>query len=104
MLNIRKPKAFVGDSLLGTTAKDEAISEADTYVLQRDIMVPKPKLNMSRSGISFRTDKWKYIYTEGTQDELYDLENDSGEKLNILDIQPEVTTKLRAKLTDHMDF
>ena len=32
------------------------------------------------------------------------LDNDSGEKLNILDIQPEVTTKLRAKLTDHMDF
>ena len=72
MLNIRKPKAFVGDGLLETTAKDEAISEADTYVLQRDIMVPKPKLNMSRRGISVRTDKWKYLYTEGAQDELYD--------------------------------
>jgi len=104
MLNIRKPKAFVGDSLLRTEDKAEAITEADTGVLQRDIMVTKPKLNVSRRKISVRTGKYKYIYTEAQQDELYDLENDPREKRNILDIQPEVTTELRAKLTAHMEF
>ena len=105
MLNIRKPKAFVGDSLLRTEDKGEAITEADTGVfLQRDIMVTKPKLNVSRRKISVRTGKYKYIYTEAQQDELYDLENDPREKRNILDIQPEVTTELRAKLTAHMEF
>lgn len=103
-LHVGKPKAFVGDSLLGTMAKVEAITEADTRIWQRDILQIRPKLSMNRRKISLRTNKWKYIYTEGGQDELYDLENDPREKRNILDIEPEVTIELRGKLTAHMEF
>jgi uncharacterized sulfatase len=32
-----------------------------------------------------RADRFKYIFNQGTVDELYDLENDPGETTNLID-------------------
>ena len=48
---------------------------------------------------SIRTDKWKFISNiHNNTEELYDLENDPFEENNIIDINIDITSKLRYKL------
>ncbi|GAH80832.1 unnamed protein product, partial [marine sediment metagenome] len=63
-----------------------------------------PQLNVNQRVISVRTGKWKYIYNEGRQDELYDLEDDPKETKNIIDVKPEIATELRARIMAHIEF
>ena len=48
-----------------------------------------------------RTDDWKFIFNvhDGTE-ELYNLQNDPNELNNLIDIEPEISTKLRLKLNE----
>ena len=57
----------------------------------------------SRQVWCVRTPKWKLIYNEFEPEEsnyyeLYDLENDSGEKENVLEQNPKIADKLKEKL------
>ncbi len=112
MLNIDKPGDFLGDSLLplikGNRPKagnSEAISEADTIQrLTAASVGARPRLYANHRRISLRTGKWKYIYTEGEQDELYCLEDDPKETQNIIDIKPEIATELRTRIMAHIEF
>jgi arylsulfatase A-like enzyme len=112
MLNIEKPRAFLGNSLLplmqGNRPKagnSEAMSEADTVRRLTEARVgTSPRLYAKHRRISLRTGKWKYIYTEGEQDELYCLEDDPKETQNIIDIKPEIATELRARIIAHIEF
>lgn len=54
---------------------------------------------------SYRIGMWKYIhYTDKKRmDELYNLIEDSKEKINLIDSHPDVAKKLRSKIQDHID-
>jgi len=111
VLKIEKPGSFLGNSLLpltrGNGAKagnSEAISEAESPVHRKKVGAGKPRLDANNRRISLRTGKWKYIYTEGGQDELYNLEDDPKETRNVVDIEPGVATRLRARITAHIEF
>jgi len=109
ILHIEKPRAFLGKSLLPLiTAQDvragdsEAISEGATDVKRE--MEPKVRFDRSDRMLSLRTSKWKYIYTEGKQHELYDLQSDPKETRNLIDAKPEIGAELRAKIVSHIEF
>jgi len=112
MLKVEKPRAFLGNSLLPLmkgnrpkAANSEAISETDTIGRLAIASVgKKPRLDANHRRISLRTGKWKYIYTEGRQDELYDLEGDPKETKNIIDVKPEIAAQLRARIMAHIEF
>lgn len=111
IVGIEKPKTFVGDSLLGLmkgsgTESGEfgAISETDVPLGTSRLRGSQKRLDAKRRVISFRTEKWKYIYTEGGQDELYCLETDPGERENLIDAEPETATELRSKIMAHIQF
>jgi arylsulfatase A-like enzyme len=111
ILKIKKPKGFLGNTLLGLVngskekAKNSgAISETpqDRRSLRR--MQTKPRLDIDQTKISLRTGKWKYIYTKGKQGELYWLEDDPKETKNIIDVEPEIASELRTRITAHIEF
>jgi arylsulfatase A-like enzyme len=111
MAGIEKPKAFLGDSLLGLMRGSSseggrlgAISETDVPLGMSRLRGNQKRLDAKLRVISFRTDKWKYIYTEGGQDELYCLSTDPGERENLIDVEPEVATELRSKIVAHIQF
>jgi len=113
MLEIEKPEAFLGNSLLPLITGNKvqpgdlpAISETDSTV---DGTQPRPweallHLDTHQRVISLRTGKWKYIYSERGQDELYHLENDPKETQNMIDAQPDIAAELRAKIMAHIEF
>ncbi len=110
MLGIGKPKAFLGNSLLPLlraqrvgVRNPEAISEVDT--LRRDYSKRfRIQFDSRRRRLSLRTVKWKYIYTEGGEDELYHLESDPKETQNMIDVEPEIATGLRDRIMAHIEF
>jgi arylsulfatase A-like enzyme len=111
IVGIEKPRSFLGDSLLGLMrgsgtelGRLGAISETDVLPAGLRLRGDQKRLDAKRRVISFRTDKWKYIYTEGGQDELYCLETDPGERENLIDTQPETAAKLRGKIVAHIQF
>ncbi|MHA1310252.1 MAG: sulfatase [Candidatus Helarchaeota archaeon] len=53
--------------------------------------------------ISYRTSKWKYIINEETMnEELYDLENDPEEKINVIKEYPKLNRIFRNKIVMHL--
>jgi arylsulfatase A-like enzyme len=110
ILKAENPKNFLGNSLLplvnGNRARTrlEVISEADIANTYRYKVGMLPRLDVSRRMISIRTEKWKYIYSEGERDELYDLESDPKETRNVIDAEPEIAAELRAKIMAHIEF
>jgi arylsulfatase A-like enzyme len=111
LVGIEKPNTFLGDSLLGLMKGTEtkgsklgAISETDVPPDGRRLWGTHQRMNPNRRLVSFRTGKWKYIYTEGGQDELYCLETDPGERENLIDAEPEIATELRANIAAHIEF
>lgn len=111
IVGIEKPKTFLGDSLLGLMRESGteggrlgAISETDVPLVTSRLRGNQKRLDAKRRVVSFRTPKWKYIYTEGGQDELYCLETDPGERENLIDAELETATELRGKIAAHIQF
>jgi len=115
ILGFEKPRTFLGSSLLplmrGTETKGgkmEAISETDMPVYTTEarwsLRGNQKRLHASRRVVSLRTGRWKYIYAEDGQDELYHLEDDPKETQNVIDAQPDIATELRAKIMAHIEF
>ena len=108
ILEIDKPKAFLGESLapllMGTTKVGALTAISEEGRTKRGYDMRRPRLCASRRKISFRTGKWKYIYTEGKQGELYALEDDPKETQNLIDVSPEIAAELRASVMDHIQF
>jgi len=112
MLKIRKPETFLGNSLLPlimdktkashpTAISEDGVTRAS---FRAGFFTVRPKLSRTARLISLRTGKWKYIYNEVKQDELYCLEDDPKETQNIIADQPEIATELRAKIMAHIEF
>jgi len=57
-----------------------------------------------RPGSAIRDGNWKLIeFYEGNVVELYDLENDMEEKVDLAEAMPEIAAKLRARLHAELD-
>jgi len=113
LAGIEKPRAFVGNSLLPLISGDmasagdsDAISETHTHPphWKFQLAAIRPRIDTTHRRISLRKGKWKYIYTEGEQDELYDLDDDPKETQNVIDLQPEIAMAMRNKITAHIAF
>jgi arylsulfatase A-like enzyme len=54
--------------------------------------------------LAYRDARWKYIFTSGNRDELYDLLADPGEKNNVAELHPVLTGYYRQLLERHAGF
>lgn len=111
LLEVHKPDSFQGDSLVpsimdrGKIKSLEAISEEGRR--RRASLKPdgiKANLDVQNRKISLRTRKWKYIYIESGQHELYDLEYDPMETRNLIGAEPEIAAELKSKIMAHIQF
>ena len=103
MLGMQIPDETEGRTLLPLVSGHETDARAEeTFLLTLPCGWQTLK-DDSRQVWCVRTPKWKLIYNEFEPDEsnyyeLYDLENDSGEKENVLEQNPEIADKLKEKL------
>ena len=51
---------------------------------------------------SCRTEKWKLIVTEGAEDRLYNLQNDPGETINLIDKEQRKARELKSRILDYI--
>ena len=112
MLKVEKPRTFLGNSFLPLITRKRTKVINSNVISETDAVTPiarvsigiKPRLDANHRKISLRTGKWKYIYTEGGQNELYCLEDDPKETQNIIDIKPEIATELKTRIMTHIEF
>ena len=112
LLQFLNAAVLLGNSLLplmnGEESKEDdpaAISETDTVIRIHSATAGiKLQLDPAHRRISLRTGKWKYLYTEGGGDELYDLEDDPKETKNLIDIETVTAAELRAKILVHIQL
>jgi arylsulfatase A-like enzyme len=90
LLGLPAAEGVQGVSLL-PLLEGRPMSELVAYVESGARFIAK-----DREGVGVRTLKWKYIHRfDGKPAELYDLERDPGEKLNLAQEQPAVTDQFR---------
>ncbi|MFX0096390.1 MAG: sulfatase [Candidatus Hodarchaeota archaeon] len=60
------------------------------------------KLDLGHRRISYRSDGWKYIYNENASDELYDLNKDPGEQINLFEEEKELAKEFLERIDQHI--
>ncbi len=70
--------------------ENETITDREVFALQ----------NGNINGISVRTQKYRYLLNEN---ELYDIENDRSQKVNIANSEKEITNKLKNSCEDFLE-
>jgi len=105
ILGVAKPEAFLGNSLL-PLVNGNRLNERDLGAISESYRPSRAETyhHTNLKMFSVRTGKWKYIYNEVKQDELYSLEDDPKETQNIISAHPEIATELRAKIMAHIEF
>lgn len=110
ILGIEKPRAFLGNSLLPLINENKInignsiiISEADT-IGARNLDFKTGGLDTNQKLMSLRTAKWKYIYNESGQDELYCLEDDPKEAYNVIAANPELAADFKSRIMSQIKF
>lgn len=109
MLNVEKPKAFLGRSLLplitGKTKLGDLTAITEDANMESGFTGIRPRADLSKGKkISLRTGRYKYVYIRDNQDELYNLESDPKEVQNIVDVEPAIATELRNRIMAHIEF
>ena len=97
ILDIEKPKKWLGESLLPLIKGDKR--RANNAVTS-EVSCPNGKRR-----ISYRMKKWKLIWDEERDFyELYDLEKDSKELKNIAEEKPDIVKYLSSKIKEHVSM
>jgi len=96
---IPKPPEFLGSSL--THRVDEEHKERAVYVEYNRRLLDGE--NYEGETLALRKNGWKYIKRESGE-ELYHLETDPGEKINLLHQEPDTAREMRSELDDHILF
>ena len=52
---------------------------------------------------TIRTEEYKYIWASDGKDELYNIREDPGELNNLIDVEPEKATELKALLKEWLN-
>jgi len=107
ILGIKKPNGWIGENFV-LKNNNIAISEEGQKAFGDARLSLNYKLNFETKKISIVWDKWKYIYTEGNGEELYDLSNDNEENDNLLkgnkNHLKDVIDTARKILNNHLEF
>lgn len=96
VLKIPTNPNFEGASLLPILEEEET---GRPYVISACGLIEEKSCE-KRKYMSIRTEKWKYIFREGGEDELYNLLSDPGEKGNLIKANFEIAEKLKSKLLE----
>jgi len=89
--------APIPDGYRGRSALDAARSGEDVRVISETTQGEDYKL-------SLRTRSWKYIWDrDADEEELYDLETDTGEQEDLANTREYVAADMRAELTNHLE-
>jgi len=96
ILGIEKPINFQGTSFKALMQKKCIENAVLTGVISETVYKGKRR-------VCYRTEEWKYILDEGTDlEELYNLQNDPGEKNNMVHVEPEKLVEFRAIIKGHI--
>jgi len=100
---IRKPKKFIGDSLLSSIKNYEISKTIFSESAKPDLI--NLKFDTSKKIISCIKGNWKLINNElwGTQ-ELYNLEKDFHEKINLVETEKQIFNELNQDIYNHLFF
>ena len=108
LLNIEKPKSFIGKSLLNNDMNDgaeigvfceEGQSErGEAFQTEPGII----KLSRKSMKIAYITKNRSYIFRNNGEDELYDLIKDPLERENIINEEREMAEKCLEKIKEHL--
>jgi arylsulfatase A-like enzyme len=97
ILNIDTTYQFDGQDLLSLFNKTDVQSKDLNFALAETF---SPEATINRTAI--RTNRWKLIINKGAQDELYNLEDDPDELINLSNEERAVKQILYEKLQDMM--
>jgi len=86
---------LTADSLIDTI---ENILEKVTYIISKDYNYLE-----NRTVVSARLNSWKYITGQNSVDELYNLEDDPNERINLINDCPEIAEYLRKLVKSQLD-
>lgn len=104
LLQIPAPETFLGSSFLPLVSGDE-IHGADhvfSESMHGGARLSRTEVPDTHRIVSCRGRGWKYLRDdEGPTEELYNLENDPGERTNLVADQPQKATELRRLVEDH---
>ena len=103
LLGVSKPDNFLGKMLIPLIGGE---GTGDPYIISEGLQAKDPNstlyIDPGRRIISCRTEKWKYIFNETTEDELYNLQNDPCETKNIVEKDVEKAEEFESKIKDHL--
>jgi len=96
-LGIKKPVNWIGKNILDPDfAREIIVSEATEDEATREVFLGR--MNLSKRKIAIRSKYWKYIYNESGQDELYNLEEDPEETVNLVTSEPKIVCEMKKRL------
>ncbi len=106
LLGVEAPAAFQGRSVRermdGGGDRGDAVISAATHAGGRQRRGSAPEVYRT---VSCRHQGWKYIFDEeGGREELYHLEIDPAEKVNVIAQRPEQAEPLRRRVKDHLEL
>jgi len=97
ILDIEKPKKWLGKSLLPLIKGDERRTN--------NAVISEVSCSKGKRKISYRMKKWKLIWDEERDFyELYDLEKDNKEIKNIAEEKPDIVKYLSSKIKEHVSM
>lgn len=97
ILDIEKPKKWLGESLLPLIKGDKRRAN--------NAVTSEVSCSNGKRKISYRMKKWKLIWDEERDFyELYDLEKDSKELKNIAEEKPDIVKHLSSKIKEHVSM
>ena len=59
-------------------------------------------MDLNERKISYRTKRWKYIYNQSSEDELYDIRADHRETQNVIEEKKDIAKKIKQEILDHI--
>jgi len=104
LLHIPVPETFLGSSFLPLSRGDFAHGAAHVFseAMHGGARLSRTGVPDTHRIVSCRGGDWKYIRDdEGPTEELYDLEHDPGERINLVVEQPQKAAELRGLVEDH---
>jgi arylsulfatase A-like enzyme len=89
---------MIGTSLLPLADGDETAKTIDRAVTEKRVR------DTDALRLAFRTELWKYVYDGKTEEiELYDLQADPEEAIDVSDDETDIAEKFRRNLSERVD-
>lgn len=98
-----KNRNFQGRSLVPLIAGGEDKEESELSGVISEIgHNDSLEMDLNERKISYRTKRWKYIYNQSSEDELYDIRADHRETQNVIEEKKDIAKKIKQEILDHI--